>query len=44
MEGKSKNTGLIIVLVIFIMISLGLGGFIVYDKLINNDTESTKIT
>ena len=44
MEGKSKKTGLIIVLVIFIMISLGLGGFIVYDKLINNDTESTKIT
>lgn len=44
MEGKSKNTGLIIVLVIFIMISLGLGGFIVYDKLINNDTESAKIT
>lgn len=44
MEGKSKNTGLIIALVIFIMISLGLGGFVVYDKLINNDTESTKIT
>ncbi|MBE5806557.1 MAG: hypothetical protein E7313_07645 [Clostridiales bacterium] len=44
MEDKSKNTGLIIALVIFIIISLVLGGFIVYDKIINNDTESTKIT
>lgn len=44
MEEKSKNTGLIVGLVIFIIISLGLGGFIVYDKLINNDSENTKIT
>ncbi len=41
---KKKNTGLIAVLVIFIIISLGLGGFIVYDKLINNDADNTKIT
>lgn len=42
MEEKSKNTGLIAALVIFIIISLGLGGFIVYDKLINNDADCAK--
>ena len=36
MEGKTNNTGLVIALVIFIIISLGLGGFVGYDKLINN--------
>lgn len=39
MEGKTQNTGLVIALVIFIMISLGLGCFIGYDKLINSKSE-----
>lgn len=45
MEEK-KNTGLVVALVIFIMISLGLGGFICYDKLMNKEpnTESTQKT
>ena len=32
---EKKNTGLIVTLIIFIMISLALGGFIVNDKVIN---------
>lgn len=40
MEGKTNNTGLVVALVIFIMISLGLGVFIGYDKLINNKSEN----
>ena len=40
MEGKTNNTGLVVALVIFIVISLGLGGFIGYDKLINNKSEN----
>lgn len=40
MEGKTNNTGLVVTLVIFIVISLGLGGFIGYDKLINNKSEN----
>ena len=33
---KKKNTGLIVCIVILILIVLGLVGFIVYDKVINN--------
>lgn len=33
MEGKKSNGGLIVVLVIFIVLSIALGGYIVYDKL-----------
>lgn len=40
MEGKTNNTGLVVALVIFIVISLGLGGFIGYDKLVNNKSEN----
>ena len=40
MEEK-KNTGLVVALVIFILISLGLGGFICYDKLMNKESNSS---
>ena len=43
METSKNNTGLIILLVIFIMISLFLGGFIVYDKFTTKD-ESKEVT
>lgn len=40
---EKKNTGLIVVLVIFIILSLALGGFILYDKVLSNDnTNETK--
>lgn len=41
MESKSNNKGLIVLLVIIV---LGLGGFIAYDKLVKNDKECTKST
>ncbi len=44
MEEKSKNNGLIIALIIFIVISLVLGGFIIYDKVLNNKTNDTHNT
>lgn len=40
MEEKSKNKGLIIALIVFVIISLILGGFIIYDKVLNNDNSS----
>ena len=40
MEEKSKNNGLIIALIIFIVISLALGGFIIYDKVLNKNNNS----
>ena len=43
MEGNTKNTGLVIALVIFIVVSLGLGGFIGYDKLINIKSEKADV-
>ena len=39
-EEKSKNQVLIIVLIVFIIISLVLGGFIVYDKILNKNNTS----
>lgn len=32
---KKKNKVIIVLLILFILISLGLGGFIVYDKFIS---------
>ena len=40
MEEKSKNNGLIIALIVFIVISLVLGGFIIYDKVLNKNNNS----
>lgn len=34
---EKKNIGLVIVLIIFVLISLLLGGYIVYDKMLNNN-------
>lgn len=36
---EKKNTGLIILVVILSLLVLGLGGFIVYDKVINNNND-----
>lgn len=44
MEEKTNNTGLVVALVIFIIISLGLGIFIGYDKLTNNEPENNDNT
>lgn len=41
MKGKEKNTGLFSLLVVFMLISLGLGCFIYYDKLMNKGTTSS---
>lgn len=35
-QEKSKNKGLLVALVVFVIISLLLGGYIVYDKALNN--------
>ena len=40
MEEKNKNNGLIIALIVFIVISLILGGFIIYDKVLNKDNNN----
>lgn len=39
---KKSNKGLVIFLIIFILISLALGGYIVYDKYFNNVNEEKK--
>lgn len=44
MEEKTNNTGLVVALVVFIIISLGLGIFIGYDKLTNNEPENNNNT
>lgn len=44
MEEKTNNTGLVVALVVFIIISLGLGIFIGYDKLTNNEPENNDNT
>ena len=38
---ESKNNGLVIALVIFVIISIGLGGFICYDKMSSSKKESS---
>lgn len=42
MEGK-KNNGLIIALIIFIIITVVLGSFIIYDKTLNNQNKNDEI-
>lgn len=42
MDGK-KNNGLIIALIIFIIISVVLGSFIIYDKALNNQNKKDEI-
>lgn len=43
MEDNKKGKGIVVVLVIFILLSLGLGGYICYDKILNKDN-TEKIT
>jgi len=43
MEEKNKNKGLIIALIIFIAISLGLGGYICFDKFINTKGNNANV-
>lgn len=40
MEVKKNNNGLIIALIIFIVLSIGLGGFIVHDEVLSSDAQS----
>ncbi len=40
MENQSKNSGLYVLIVILCILVLGLGGYIVYDKIINNNTNN----
>ena len=42
MEEKKKGKGLVVALVLFILISLGLGGYIAYDKVLNKEEVKTK--
>ena len=44
MEEKNNNNGLVIALIIFIVISLVLGGYICFDKFIKNKDNNTNIT
>ena len=39
--GEKKNTGLVALLVVFIILTIALGGYLVYDKVINKDSSST---
>ncbi len=39
MEGKKSNRGLVAALIIFVVLSIGLGGYLVYDKLIVSDNQ-----
>lgn len=39
MEERKNNTGLVVLVTVLVMLVLGLGGFIVYDKVINNTNE-----
>ncbi|MGN1329756.1 MAG: hypothetical protein ACI4VN_00230 [Clostridia bacterium] len=43
MEGQKKNSGLVLTLIIFILLTLCLGGFILYDKLNETSNENTSI-
>ena len=42
MEEKKKGKGLVVALVLFILISLGLGGYIVYDKVLTKEEVKTE--
>lgn len=39
---EKKNTGLIVFIVILLLLVLGLGGFIVYDKVLSDKTTDNK--
>lgn len=38
---EKKNTGLIVLVIILFLLVIGLGGFIVYDKILNNNDNNT---
>ena len=40
MENQNNNRGLVTLIVILLLLVLGLGGYIVYDKLLSNNSES----
>lgn len=42
MEEKKKGKGLVVALVLFILVSIGLGGYIVYDKVLTKEEVKTK--
>ena len=42
MEGNKNNTGLVVALIIFIILSMVLGGYLVYDKLNTQPEENIK--
>lgn len=42
MEGNKNNTGLVVTLIIFIILSMILGGYLVYDKLNTQSEEKIK--
>ena len=42
MEEKKKGKGLVVALVLFILVSIGLGGYIAYDKVLNKEEVKTK--
>lgn len=41
MESKNKNTGLVVIIVILLLAVIGLGGYIVYDKVLKNSSNGT---
>lgn len=42
MESKNKNTGLVVIIVILLLAVIGLGGYIVYDKVLKNSSNETE--
>lgn len=42
MESKNKNTGLVVIIVILLLAVIGLGGYIVYDKVLKNSSNGTE--
>lgn len=44
MEEKKENKGLIIVVIILSLLTIGMGGFIVYDKVLSSSNASNKET
>lgn len=41
MESKNKNTGLVVIIVILLLAVIGLGGYIVYDKVLKDLSNGT---
>lgn len=42
MESKNKNTGLVVIIVILLLAVIGLGGYIVYDKVLKDSSNETE--